>query len=128
MKQPKKLVGYSRDLRTNMTEAEKTLWYRLRRRQLDGAHFRRQHPIAPYIVDFACFEAKLVVELDGGQHCDSNYDLKRDTVLTNKGWRVLRFWNSQITENMDGVLATIVDALHTSPASTLFPAPSAEGE
>lgn len=128
MKHPEKLVRYSRQLRQNMTDAEKTLWYRLRRRQLDGAHFRRQHPISPYIVDFACIEARLVIELDGGQHCNSNYDVKRDMLLANKGWRVLRFWNTQLNENMDGVLATIIDALHTSPASILPPEKPVEGE
>lgn len=115
MKQPEKLVRYSRDLRANMTEAEKSLWHKLRRRQLGNHHIRRQHPIGPYIVDFACIEARLVIELDGGQHCESDYDTERDGFLTNKGWRVLRFWNTQINENIEGVLSTILEALPPSP-------------
>src|SRR6516164_9275940 len=95
------MTGRARDLRQNMTEAERALWYGLRRGQL-GWRFRRQHPIPPYIVDFACLEAKLVVEADGGQHADSR-DQQRDAYLRRQGRRILRFWNNDVLQNRAGV-------------------------
>jgi primosomal protein N' (replication factor Y) len=71
-----------------MTDAERRLWARLRDRRLDGWHFRRQHPIALYIADFACMEAHLIVEVDGGQHADSRGDAQRDGLLSAQGWRI----------------------------------------
>jgi very-short-patch-repair endonuclease len=91
----------ARNLRRNMTDAEWALWSGLRRDQL-GWRFRRQHPIPPYIVDFACLEARLVVEADGGQHALAGDHDRRDEALRRQGWRVLRFWNNDILENRAG--------------------------
>ena len=103
------MTGRARDLRQNMTEAERALWYGLRRGQL-GWRFRRQHPIPPYIVDFACLEAKLVVEADGGQHASASEHERRDEELRRQGWRVLRLWNNDILQNRAGALQTIAAA------------------
>lgn len=101
-----------------MTEAERCLWRAIRGRQLLGCRFRRQHPIGPYITDFACVDQALVIELDGGQHQDQlEYDHQRSLFLAARSWRVLRFWNNDVLSNLDGVLATIVDALGTLPPS-----------
>src|SRR6516164_10299732 len=92
------MTGRARDLRQNMTEAERALWYGLRNDQL-GWRFRRQHPIPPYIVDFACVEARLVVEADGGQHGRVGDHDARDRALREGGWQILRFWNNDIVQN-----------------------------
>ena len=103
-------------LRQNQTNAEGLLWHYLRNKQLDGHKFRRQQPIGPYIVDFACLPRKLIVELDGGQHAkQKTYDEKRDTFLKDKGYRILRFWNNEVFENCFGVLESIYNALHHHP-------------
>jgi len=101
----------ARRLRQNMTDAERALWRLLRQRQIKGLRFRRQVPIDHYIVDFACLEVRLVVEVDGGQHSDSEADRKRDSNLHSQGFRVLRFWNNDVLSNPDGVCRTIIDAL-----------------
>lgn len=99
-------------LRNNMTEAEKRLWAELRRRPLFGCKFRRQQPIGPYIVDFACLSLRLIVELDGGQHAlDMALDKSRDHWLTEEGFTVLRFWNNEVFENIQGVLERIADEI-----------------
>ena len=103
------LTKRSQLLRRAMTEAERALWRELRYDRL-GCRFRRQHPIPPYIVDFACLEAKLVVEADGGQHADSR-DQQRDAYLRRQGWRILRFWNNDVLQNRVGVVLTIAAAL-----------------
>jgi primosomal protein N' (replication factor Y) len=91
-----------------MTEAEQVLWKELRKYSL-GWRFRRQFPIPPFIVDFACLEARLIVEADGGQHArPGDHDL-RDTELRHQGWRVLRFWNNEILTNRQGVLSAIAE-------------------
>jgi very-short-patch-repair endonuclease len=100
----------ARDLRNNATDTERALWQVLRDKQL-GWRFRRQFVIAPYIVDFACPEARLVIEADGGQHAEPGADGRRDSVLRDKGWQVLRFWNNEVLGNRDGVLLRIVEAL-----------------
>ena len=94
-----------------MTDAERKLWLYLRQRQLDGFHFRKQCPIGPYIADFACLRAKLIIEVDGSQHADSVHDTARDAWLAARGYRVLRFWNNDVLQNMDGVFLTITEAL-----------------
>jgi len=101
----------ARRLRQAPTDAEHALWSGLRNAQL-GMDFGRQHPIPPFIVDFACLEARLVVEADGGQHGAAGEHANRDAALCARGWRVLRFWNNDILENRSGVLAVIADALH----------------
>jgi very-short-patch-repair endonuclease len=119
----------ARELRRNTTEAERRLWYQLRRRQIDGFRFRRQVPLGPYIVDFACLSARLVVELDGGQHNeDANIvqDAARTTWLVAQGFHVLRFWNNDVFENMEGVWGTIAAALGMSRITPL-PNPPPQG-
>jgi len=94
-----------------MTDAERALWRILRGRHLEGYRFRRQEPIDHYIVDFICFEARLIIEVDGGQHAESYADKKRDAHLEWRGFRVLRFWNSDVLTNYDGVCRAILEAL-----------------
>ena len=95
-----------------MTDAERALWTRLRNRQLTSLKFRRQVPIGPYIVDFVCFEEKLVIEIDGGQHAENTEaDLIRTQWLENEGYRVIRFWNNEVLGNTVGVLRAIEGAL-----------------
>src|SRR5258708_1906776 len=104
--------AFVRFLRTNTTDAERTLWRQLRQRQLDGFKFRRQRPIGPYICDFVCLEAGVIVELDGGQHVDqAGYDSQRDTFLRSYGYRVLRFWNGDVFTDTAGVVEIILRAL-----------------
>lgn len=108
---------FARRLRSNQTLAEQRLWAQLRRRQLAGFRFRRQVPISWYIVDFACHAPKLVIELDGGQHGRSRAsDHCRDRMIRIAGYRVLRFWNHEVFENMEGVLARIRGALADPPS------------
>jgi very-short-patch-repair endonuclease len=100
-------------LRKDATEAEVRLWSRLRRKQLDGFRFRRQQPIGNYVVDFFCADARLVVEVDGGQHGEhSARDAARTGWLERRGYRVIRFWNSDVLARTDDVLATILAALN----------------
>jgi len=88
------------------------LWQRLRRRQLAGFKFRRQHSVGPYICDFACLEASIAVELDGSQHAEQfDYDMRRDTFLRSRGFRVLRFWNNDVLVRTEVILETIYEAL-----------------
>jgi very-short-patch-repair endonuclease len=99
----------ARRLRRDATEAEQKMWRALRGSAF-GVVFRRQHPIGAAIVDFACVEAKIVVEIDGGQH-GGEADAARDEVMHAAGWRVLRYWNNEVMENLEGVLADIARAL-----------------
>jgi len=110
----------ARELRNDATDTERALWRVLRDRQL-GWRFRRQFVIAPYIVDFACPEARLVVEADGGHHAEPGDHDWRDAFLENKGWRILRFWNNDIVDNRDGVLHRIMEALGPGPDSMQSP-------
>jgi very-short-patch-repair endonuclease len=106
-------IERARNLRRNQTEAEQRLWNALRDRQLDGAKFRRQVPLPPYFGDFVCFERKLVVELDGGQHAErEDYDETRTKTLEQRGYRILRFWNNEVMGNLEGVIETIRTALN----------------
>lgn len=102
------IIRKARSLRRSQTEAEKRLWKILRNRQLGRYKFRRQFPIDPFIADFACFEYKLVVEIDGGQHDGLQaHDESRTRFLERRGYKVLRFWNNEVMENTDGVLQTL---------------------
>jgi very-short-patch-repair endonuclease len=97
-----------------MTEPEVILWSRLKRLRGEGFHIRRQAPFRGYYLDFVCFDRRLVVELDGGHHgeaAQAAHDLVRDTVLRGEGFRVLRFWNSAVRQNLDGVMYSILAAL-----------------
>jgi len=97
----------ARSLREQQTEAEGALWRRLRDRRFQGFKFRRQVALGPYVADFVCFEAKLIVEADGGQHAESRRDAQRDRYFLQQGYRTLRFWNIDILTNIDGVLDTL---------------------
>ncbi|MCV3240427.1 endonuclease domain-containing protein [Mesorhizobium sp. ZC-5] len=99
---------FARQLRRDMTEAEDRLWRELRSRRLDKIKFRRQVPIGRYVADFACLEAKLIVEIDGSQHAESVRDAVRDAELKVRGFRVLRFWNDDVLKDIDGVCDTII--------------------
>jgi adenine-specific DNA-methyltransferase len=107
------VIHFARNLRRNATEAERLLWSRLRRRQLGGFKFRRQHQIGSYVCDFICLEAVVIVELDGSHHLDqAPYDLHHDAFLRRRGFRILRFWNVDVMAGIENVTETIFEALH----------------
>ena len=107
------MLKHVRSLRRDMTDAERRLWSRLRRRQMAGFKFRRQHQVGLYICDFACVEAGVAIELDGSQHVEqAAYDLRRDAFLRAAGFRVLRFWNGDVLVRTDDVVETIYEALY----------------
>jgi very-short-patch-repair endonuclease len=111
----------AKSLRTDMTDAERRIWSRLRREQL-GCRFRRQHPIGGYVVDFACLEPKLIVEIDGSQHMDQiSYDERRTAWLAQHGFRVLRFWSNDALSQTDAVVEQIFAVVRElrSPAPSL---------
>jgi very-short-patch-repair endonuclease len=118
-RQTVKVRDRSRALRRDQTEVERRLWSRLRARQLCDTKFRRQHPIGPFIVDFSCVERRLVIELDGGQHAAQiEADHKRSAFLARGGYRVLRFWDNEVMEDIEAVLERIAAVLsdpHPSP-------------
>src|SRR5262245_14765911 len=102
----------ARELRGKLTDAEQRLWQKLRRRQVGGVKFRRQQPIGEFIVDFVCFERRVIVEVDGGQHAEQRkYDEQRTRWLESKGYRVLRFWNNDVLAHTDAVAQALLDAL-----------------
>lgn len=107
----------ARKLRLEETEPEYRLWSDLRARRLNGFKFVRQIPLGPYIVDFLCREQMLVVELDGGQHCESEYDARRTAWLNAQGYSVIRFWNDEVLRERRAVLETILAALEGEPLS-----------
>ena len=98
-------------MRRIATDAERKLWFLLRDRRLDGIKFRRQVPFGPYVLDFVCFERGLVVEVDGGQHAESESDVKRDAYLRAEGFRTVRYWNTDVLKNPDGVLTDLLAQL-----------------
>jgi very-short-patch-repair endonuclease len=113
---------WARSLRTNSTDAERIIWSALRAHRMNGVSFRRQAPIGPYVVDFVCHAAKLVIEIDGGQHFDTKHerrDARRDAYLAAKGFRVLRFNNYDVMSNRQGVLATVARAIEPTPSPPL---------
>lgn len=107
-----------RTLRRNMTDAEKLLWQRLRSGQLNGYKFRRQHPFGDFILDFVSLEARLVIEVDGGQHNESAKDVLRDQALDEAGFRVMRFWNNQVLNEIESVVQAIWFELEKLAPST----------
>ena len=102
----------ARALRNNLTDAEQRLWQKLKRRQIATMKFRRQQPIGAFIVDFVCFERRLIVEVDGGQHAEqAPYDEQRTRWLEAQGYLVLRFWNNDVLANTEAVAQAILDAV-----------------
>jgi very-short-patch-repair endonuclease len=123
-------LGNAKKLRTNMTDAERRLWYRLRAHRFAGIKFKRQVPVGPYIVDFACVGRKLILEIDGGQHAENDADAIREQRLREEGFKVLRFWNNDALKRTNSVLEIIMAALdegHPSPGALRAP-PSPQGE
>ena len=110
-----RLLHFSHELRANATDAESPLWKLLRNRQLEGRKFRRQHPVAGFILDFYCPEARVGIELDGGGHTENQqaeYDTLRTQVLASEGIQVLRFWNNQVMVETEAVIQEIWEAVH----------------
>ena len=108
------MASRAQQLRNRATDAEKVLWQRLRDKQLSGYRFRRQAPIGDFIVDFACYTPRLVIELDGGQHAQAaqqKHDATRTGWLEGQGFRVIRFWNNDALENTDTVVMEIIRVL-----------------
>jgi very-short-patch-repair endonuclease len=125
-----KRVPRARQLRRDMTLAERKFWWRLRELAPEGSHFRRQATIGPYFADFACHTTKVVIEIDGGQHGEAaqiKRDLKRDAYLRRNGYRVLRFWNHDVRENIEGVLSVVCEVLESRKAPHPRPLPTASG-
>jgi very-short-patch-repair endonuclease len=103
---------FARELRKNQTEAELRLWQAVRYRQINGVKFRRQFAIDPYVVDFCSLSEKLIIELDGGHHPEQKeYDAQRTEFLGSKGYRVLRFWNMEVMNDLEGVIERIAQRL-----------------
>ena len=123
---PARTQDIAKTLRRKMTDAERALWFRLRGGRLHGWKFRRQHPIPPYIVDFYCMEARLVVELDGSQH-EAGVDAARTTTFERHGLQVLRFWDNQVLTDIDAVLSGILEVARDRTLTRPFGAPSPEG-
>jgi very-short-patch-repair endonuclease len=117
----------AKNLRKRATDAERLLWKYLRIKQLENLKFKRQQPIGTYIVDFVCFEKRIVIEVDGGQHSASENDAMRDAWLSSQGFKVLRFWNHEVLTNIEGVLEVIRrSCIHSSPNSP-SPTPPLQG-
>ena len=118
------MSNLAKDLRKNSTDAERLLWKYLRSKTIEGFKFRRQQPIENYIVDFVCLEKRIVIEVDGGQHAvEKEKDTERDRWLESQGFKVLRFWNNDVIENIDGVTEVIAENLKSTP----FLSPSPQG-
>ncbi len=98
-------------LRRNQTDAERLLWFKLRDRRLAGFKFRRQFPIGKYVVDFVRLDARVVIEIDGGQHSGDSRDADRQRFIEEQGFLVLRFWNHEVARNLDGVCEAILASL-----------------
>ncbi len=116
-RQPPRLRGFARDLRKSATNTESELWQSLRARRLGGLKFRRQVPLNGYILDFVCFEAGLVVELDGSQHLGSDADARRDALMRERGLVTLRFENDDVSDDVDAVCAKILEAANARRAA-----------
>jgi very-short-patch-repair endonuclease len=102
-----------------MTEAERRLWWHLRSLPIENTHFRRQTPIGPYYADFACHRRRLIIEVDGSGHAEdrqSTIDAERTAFLESRGYRVLRFWNNEVLQQIDGVMSAIFEALRAVEA------------
>lgn len=105
-----RLIPLAKDLRKRPTDTERLLWKHLRAKQFEGLKFKRQQPVGKYIVDFVCFEKKIIIELDGSQHMqpsEKQKDIERDTWFEAQGYAVLRFWDNEVLMNTKGVLEVI---------------------
>ena len=126
------LTKTARKLRSQMTDAERKLWFALKDRRFHSFKFRRQVPIGPYVADFLSYASRLVVEVDGGQHADSARDVKRDRWLAENNFRVVRFWNNDVLSNLAGVLTALAAELehtpHPAPRLRSTPPSPARGE
>jgi very-short-patch-repair endonuclease len=109
------LTKAARELRSRLTDAERKLWFALKDRRFAAFKFRRQVPVGPYIADFLCFESRLVVEVDGGQHAESARDGERDAWFARNAFRVVRYWNNDVLQNLAGVLTDLEAELNTTP-------------
>ncbi|HEY9012822.1 MAG TPA: DUF559 domain-containing protein [Devosia sp.] len=110
-------LSFARSMRSQPTDAERAMWTILRAGRLGGLKFKRQVPLARYIVDFVCFEEKLIVEIDGSQHAGAVADAERDAFFASEGFRTLRFWNTEVLTNRDGVARVILVAVDRDPLS-----------
>jgi very-short-patch-repair endonuclease len=109
-------ISFARHLRKSSSDAERRFWFHVRDRRLAGYKFRRQLPVGPYVVDFFCESASLIVELDGGQHASQRlYDEERERYLREQGYEVLRFWDNDVLTNTDGVLSAVLKTLCERP-------------
>ena len=116
------------ELRRSLTRVERRLWYHLRAKRFQGFKIRRQVPLGPYVVDFLCERAKLIIEADGGQHAERlEQDAKRTRWIEAQGYRVIRYWNNEVMRNLEGVLLTILDALKAGEKSDPLPGPPPRG-
>jgi very-short-patch-repair endonuclease len=122
----RKISRHAGSLRRNMTEAERMMWYHLRDRRLGGFKFKRQWSIGPHVVDFCCIERRLAVEIDGGQH-SPECDTPRTRSLNRLGYRVVRYWNNDVHENLNGVPTDLLANLQTHPHPGPLPQ-AGEGE
>jgi very-short-patch-repair endonuclease len=124
------LLDHARAMRRDPSPAEQKLWHKLRNHRLGGLKFRRQMPLGPFIADFYCPSAKLVVELDGVSHIASQTDERRDAWMAARGIRVLRLWNRDVLNNLDGVIIAIQQCACRTPPPNLGPlrGPSPQGE
>src|SRR2546425_1859633 len=120
-------IGGAKRLRRDQTDAERKLWFRLRDRRLYGLKFRRQAPINQHIVDFCCAETRLIIEIDGGQHTTRTAeDLNRTKILETMGYLVLRFWNHDVIQNIEGVFEEILKSVNQQPSEPPHPNPLPE--
>jgi len=111
-----KVLINAKTLRTHQTDAEQRIWYHLRAHRFMGLKFKRQKPLGHYIVDFVCVERRLIIEIDGGQHAEqAEYDQHRDAWLRSQGYTVLRFWNHEVMQQLEGVLEQIRLTITLSP-------------
>ena len=119
MRRPRQITSAAaraRSLRQGSTRAEARLWRVLRARQFEHAKFRRQVPIGPFFADFLSYELRMVIEVDGGQHAESDRDKRRDAWFATNGYRVLRFWNNDVLANIEGVAEMISSAIRATPS------------
>jgi very-short-patch-repair endonuclease len=111
-------VARAKELRRDQTDAEKRIWEKIRNSHL-GMKFRRQAPVGPYVADFLCNDLKLVVEIDGGQHAESKKDEIRTKYLQGLGYHVVRFWNDEVMDNIEGVVDTLASVIEDRKAGKI---------